>query len=436
MRAEAPSLLRLAGPIILSQLSVVALNTTDTLMVGPLGRDALAAVGLASGLHMVVIILCTGTLLGMSPLVAQAWGAGDAVRGQRVWAQGWWLAGAISIPAAWVNWYGEEVALLLGQEPALAAAAGAYMRALAPGILPFLLFFAARQYLEAIGEVRVPMLISGAALIVNVIANRALIYGLPGWVSPLGVPGSGWATTLVRWSMLLGVGAYLFRHFRRGRPPLRPDWTLLGRIVAIGGPAALQLGAEVGFFSGCAVLMGWLGPLELGTHQITINIASTTFMVALGLSLAGSIQVGHRIGAGDQAGARTAAALTYLLVFLLMGAFALLFLVAPRVLLRLYTGDPGMLALGATLLGIGALFQLFDGAQVAAISVLRGAADTRVPTLVTTLAYWGIGVPAAWALAFPVGMGAAGVWTGIVIALAVAALLLGWRVRRVLWQGA
>jgi MATE family multidrug resistance protein len=237
--------------------------------------------------------------------------------------------------------------------------------------------------------------------------------------------------------MLAAMGVYILRHpalhpFRGIR--LRPDRPLFGRIFGVGAPIGAQLGMEVGLFSSAAVMMGWFGPIELAAHQVTINIAATTFMVALGASLAGSIRVGQHVGAGRVRGVRRATLGTYALATGFMGLCALLFLAVPEALIGVYTRDPQIVSLGALLLGVAALFQLFDGAQVAGLCALRGAADTRVPTLLCALGYWGVGVPTAYALAFHTGLGPRGVWLGLCLGLGAVAVLLAWRVRQALWR--
>jgi multidrug resistance protein, MATE family len=433
---ESGILLRLAGPIILSQLGAVGMNTMDTIMVGPLGPDALAAAGLASALHMAVLIICTGMLLGMGPLVSQAFGAGDRLECRRVLVAGLWLAGILSVPVIILNLIGERLALALGQEPHIAALGGGYMWALAWGVLPVVAFFACRQFVEGVGLSRAPMVMTFLGLAVNYVGNRILIYGVDGWVPAMGVVGSGWSTTIVRWAMLVAMLVYFARH--PGLHPFqgvrwRPFVGKIRRVVQVGWPAGMQLGLEVGLFSFAAVMMGWFGALEQGTHQVTINIAATTFMVALGVSIAGSIRVGHHIGARSIGGTRRAATLTYALALGFMAACALVFVAAPESLIRLYSSDPDVIRLGSSLLLVAAAFQIFDGAQVAGFCVLRGAADTRVPMMLAATGYWVIGVPSAYLLGFHSPLGPVGVWSGLCLALAVVALLLYARARRVIW---
>lgn len=435
--SDARTLIRLAGPIVLSQIGAVGMHTTDTIMVGPLGAEALAAIGLAGAIHWGLIVVTMGILFGMSPLVAQAYGRGDRESCRRVLVQGLWLAAALSVPVFLLSLHGERIALMLGQDAGLAVIVGQYLRALAWGILPMLFFVAVRQFLEGMGMTRPAMVITFIGLAVNFVANGMFIYGAGGWVEPMGAVGSGWATTAVRWAMLAAMAIFILRHpdlhpFRGTRPD--PERGLLLEIVRIGVPTGVQGAMEVCFFGFGAVMMGWFGPAELGTHQVTINIAASTFMVALGVSLAGSILVGQRIGAEDVHGTRRAVILTYLLAGSSMALFAVAFVTIPRTILGLYTHDPDVIELGVSLLFMAALFQIFDGTQVAGVNVLRGAADTRIPMFLSGFAYWMVGAPSAYFLAFHTSMGPVGVWAGMVIGLAAVSIVMGIRAWLIHWR--
>jgi MATE family multidrug resistance protein len=295
----------------------------DTIMVGPLGAEALAAVGLAGAIHWAFLVVTTGTLFGMAPLVSQTFGAGRPADCQRILVQGLWLAALFSVPMFAVNAFGESIALLLGQDAGISATVGPYMWALAWSVLPFLLFVAFRQYLEGMSLTKPAMVITFVGLGVNFVGNSVLIYGFGGLVEPMGVVGSGWATAIVRWAMLLSmIGWVAYRSDLR--PPrgaaFAPNAGLQRDIIRIGAPAGAQIALEVAFFGFAGVMMGWFGPTELGTHQVTINLAATTFMVALGVSLAGSIRVGQRIGARDIAGTKRVVLLTYVVA---MGSMAI-----------------------------------------------------------------------------------------------------------------
>jgi len=434
---EARRILRLAGPIVLSQLGVVGMTTTDTLMVGPLGPTALAAVGVGGAIHFFAMVMSMGLVLGTGPLVSQAFGAGRS-RDCVLWlVQGVWVALVASVPVVLVSLEGERVARLLGQAPEVAALAGAYMRALAPGVPGWLLFMAFRQYVEGMGRPTPPTAITLGGLVLNGLANYAFIHGLGGVIPPMGAVGTGWATTLVRWSMAFAAVAYLarsgFASQVRSVSTLVPRPPLLRRILVVGAPISGQLVLEIGLFSfGASIMMGWLGAVPLAAHQIAINLASTTFMVALGASLAGQIRVGHHIGARRPVAARRAALATYGLAVGFMAVCGLIFVSFPALLVGLYTREPDVVRLGATLLLFAAAFQVFDGAQVAGLCVLRGAADTAVPMLLAGLGYWGVGLPAAYLLGFHTPLGAVGIWAGLSLSLAIVAALLALRVRHVL----
>ena len=436
-RGELARTLRIALPLIVSQLGHIGMSTADTVMVGPLGATPLAAVGVGSAVHVAVAMLLTGTIIGMAPLVSQAFGAGELDRCRRIMIQGLWLALLLSIPLAIFSLAGEPITRALGQKPEVATLAGGYMRALAWGSPPLLLFMAFRQYLDAMGRPTPTMMITFIGLSANVVANRVFIYGLGDLVPAMGAVGTGHASSLTRWLMLFAMLIYLARHpelepFRRGA--LAPVWAQVRRIARIGFPVGSQIAMEVGLFSLAAVMMGWFGPYELAAHQVTINIAATTFMVGLGAGLAGSVRVGQHIGAQRPRMARRAVLATYLLSVGFMALCALVFVAAPEALIRLYTDDPQIVRIGSTLLLIAAAFQVFDGGQVAGMSVLRGAADTRAPMVVAGIGYWAIGMPVAYLLGFHTPLGAVGVWIGLSLALAAVALMLVVRVRRVLWR--
>ena len=442
---EARALMRVAGPLVVSQLGGIAMNTTDTIMVGPLGAESLAAAGLGNALYFALLMVSTGVLMGMSPLVSQAFGAGDRRECGRVLVQGMWLAALLAVPMTAVPLFGGPLARALGQPAEVAGLAAGYLFAIAWGILPLMLFMALRQYLDGMGFTRPAMMITFLGVGINVVGNYLLIYGFAArlplvgavGVPPLGLVGSGWSTTVVRWAMLAAMLGFVLR--RSGVSPfagvrLAPVAARLRRMVAIGAPIGGQLGAEVGVFAFALVMMGWLGTVPQAAHQVTINIASTTFMVALGTSLAGSIRVGHHVGAGSRRGMQRAVLTTYAVSTGFMTVCALAFLLAPRWLLGLYTGDPRIVEVGLGLLVMAAAFQVFDGAQVAGLCALRGAADTRVPMWITVLAYWVIGAPVAYLLGFHTPLAGQGIWAGLVVSLGVAAVLLAWRTRRVLWD--
>lgn len=436
--AELRDLLRLAAPIIVSQLGQIGMNTADTIMVGPLGATPLAAAGLGSAIHSFLFTVCMGVIVGMAPLVSQAFGAGDRLQCRRTLVQGLWLSLLLAVPVVLLHLVGHELSLMLGQSPDVARETGRYLRAIAASVPAIFLYMAYRQFLEGMSIAKPAMVFTFIGLALNILFNRLLIYGVGDTIPAMGLVGSGWATTIVRWSMFLGLAGYV--GLRSDLHPFRGiakrlDAALLGRIATIGAPVGMQFGLEVGLFALAAIMMGWIGPLQLAAHQVTINIAATTFMVALGVSLAGSIHVGQHIGAGQVAPMRRAVLATYTLAVGFMGICALLFVGMGESLVRLYTSDADIIALGTRLLMVAALFQVFDGAQVAGVSVLRGAADTRTPMVIAGLGYWGVGMPIGYLLGFRSDIGPVGVWIGLSAGLAVVAVLLAFRARLLLWKG-
>jgi MATE family multidrug resistance protein len=434
---EIRALVRLAGPIIVSQLGGVAMNITDTIMVAPLGAAALGAAGLGGGVHMALLVTLSGMLIGMSPLVSQAHGAGEDRECRRVAVQGLWLGLALALPITVISLFGRRLGLSLGQEPEVARLVGAFMVAMAPGVLPLMLFMALRQYLDGMGRTRVAMTIMFVGVVVNVVGNRILIYGVPGVVRPLGVAGSGLSTSLVRWSIFLVMAGYVALHrelspFRGER--LRPEWRRIRRILSIGAPIGAQIGAEVGTFAFSTVMMGWIGSVQLAAHNIALNLATTTFMVSVGTATAGGIRVGRHLGAGSVRGVHRAAMGAYVVSIGFMSLCALAFLTIPHALLGLYTHNAEIVRYGTALLFMTAAFQVFDGGQVTGLFVLRGAADTQVPMLITLVGYWLVGIPVAYLLGFHTPLRHVGIWTGLTISLAVVSSLLVWRVRLVLWH--
>jgi MATE family multidrug resistance protein len=268
-----------------------------------------------------------------------------------------------------------------------------------------------------------------------VVANWAFIHGIPGFIPAMGAVGPGWASTAVRWTMCL-TGLLCLVWQRDGQPfrwtDVGPDRKILGDLVRLGVPIGVQAGLEVGLFAFAAVMMGWLGPLALAAHQVAINIATTTFMVAFGLSTAGAIRIGQHLGAGDPERVRHAAVAVYVLTMAFMSACACFFIALPAALIGLYTPVPDVIVLGGRLLFVAAVYQLFDGAQVAAAGILRGAGETRVTMHAGAFGFWLVGMPIAYGLGFHSPLGPVGVWIGLYTGVAVVAVLLGWRVYTVL----
>lgn len=437
MRRELAQLIPLALPLILAQLAQNGMSFIDTLMVGRLGNAALAGIALGSTVLGLVYLVLGGVVLAVGPVVSQAHGARAPEAAARAVRQGLLLGTLLFVPAMLLFWLSEPALLALGQTPATARLASGYLRAVGWGLLPGFWWLALRGLLEGHGVTRPIMLISFAGVLLNVLLNNALMFGRWGFPA-LGLVGTGYATSLVYGFIFLAGVAVVLRSFA----PLgvfaglhRFDGAMFGELVRVGVPIALTLGFEVSMFSVAAVLMGTLGAAPLAAHQIAMQSASITFMVPLGLSIATAVRVGQARGRGDLAGARRSGYAGMVSSAAVMCLSALVYWRAPGLVIGLYL-DPAapenarVVALATRFLAFAAMFQLFDGLQVGSVGALRGLKDTRVPMLLTLISYWGVGLASGALLAFAAGLGGSGLWLGLVLGLASAALLLSLRFAR------
>ncbi len=427
-------MLRLAIPVVFVQIGMMLMGVVDTIMVGHLSAGnasaGLAAVALGHLYFFGIGVFGMGTLMVLDPVVAQAVGARDEAGVSRGMQRGALLATVLALPS---------VAILLVAGPVLGVArqpvevvplAASYILRLAPGVLPFFLFIVLRQSLQALRRTSAIVASIVVANLLNAALNWLLIFG-HGPFHPMGVLGSAWATTVSRWCLLalLVTLAWsdIYPRFSHRLPEvfgLEP----LGRMLRLGIPIGLQYVLEFGAFAFVALMMGWLGTRQMAGHQVAINLASLTFMVPLGVGDAASVLVGHAVGRSDPAGARSATRAAFFCGAGFMCCTAVVFLSSPTLLASVYTGDPGVVAVAASLIPLAGVFQVFDGLQVVAGGVLRGLGETRVAMLVNLLGYWGLGLPVSWLLGIRAGWGPVGLWWGLVLGLAVVATILLGRV--------
>ncbi len=426
-RAELPALLRLAGPVVVAELGWMAMGLVDTIMVGPLGPDAIGAVGLGSTVFMAVSIFGMGILLGLDTLVSHAHGAGEPGTCRRWLMHGLALAALLTLPLTAVLWLIDLRMDIARLHPAIEVLARPYLSAVTWSMAPLLAYAAARRYLQGIGLVRPITFALVSANLVNVAANWALIYGHLGFPAA-GVRGAALATVLSRVYMLGVLVSAIVFHERwpalvaAGRAGIERCW--LRRLLALGVPAATQITLEVGVFAAATTLAGRLDPVALASHQIALNIVSFLFMVPLGVASSGAVRVGHAVGRRDAEGAGRAgwSALAIILAFMSLSAIVLVSF--PRALISVFSTDASVLQLGTRLLSVAALFQLFDGLQVVATGILRGLGDTRTPVIWNVLGHWGLGLPVAWWLCFPMGWGVVGLWVGLAMGLTWCGIIL------------
>jgi len=425
-------MVRLALPIVAVQLGQMLMGVVDTIMVGHVSPEAIAAVALGNLYFFGAAIFGMGALMALDPVVAQAVGAGDTIGVARGVQRGLILALGLSVVATALLLPARPVLGLLRQPAGVADVAATYARVEIVGILPFYLFGALRQSLQAIKRVAPIVGAIVAGNLTNVGLNYLWIYGNLGFPAG-GAIGSAWATSVSRWVMLALLLAVAWRSLRPQLIPLRREalaWEPLRRMVVLGAPIGIQYELEYGVFAVVGIMMGWMGMEQLAGHQVALNLASLAFMVPLGVSAAAAVLVGHAVGRGDIAEARRAAAAGLVAGVGFMSASALVMLLLPMSLARIYTTDAGVAALAASLIPIAGVFQVFDGIQVVSIGILRGVADTRAPMVVNVLGFWLVGLPVSAALGFGAGGGPRGLWWGLTVGLMLVALILVWRVRR------
>jgi MATE family multidrug resistance protein len=424
-------LVRLALPIVIVQVGLMAMGVVDSIMVGRISAAALAGVALGNVYFYACAIFGLGTLLALDPIVAQAVGARDHAAITRAVQRGLILSAALTVPITLLLITVRPALVLLGQPADVIPIASGYVWREIPGVLPFLAFTVLRQTLQALGRMRAIVLAIVLANLLNVVLNWALIYGH--WGAPaLGALGSAWSTTISRFGMTAGLGALAWRRLRPHLAPLHPETLApapLSRMLALGAPIGAQMQLEFGVFGAIGLLMGRMGTVPVAAHQIALNLASLTFMVPLGVSAAGAVLVGRAVGRGEADDARraTRAALAWGVGF--MGLTALLFVLFPVPLARVYSGEAAVIALAAALLPIAGVFQMFDGIQVVSIGALRGLGDTRTPFAMNLVGFWAIGLPVSLLLGFRTPLGPRGLWWGLVVGLVAVALGLLIRLR-------
>ena len=441
-RREFRELFRLAGPVAAAQAGTQMMGLVDVAVLGRLGARELAASGVANAVFFALSVVGTGVVLGIDPLVAQAVGAGDHVRARRSLWQGVWLAIGVSAVLTCIIGIGAYALPLVGA-PELTEDARAFLLVRTTSLLPLLLFFVGRSYLQAYGRTRPLLVAMIGANVLNFFGDLVLVFGgqsLPEWtgvlrrIPALHVAGAALATTICTIFEVLILLVPLRHMSRAMNLPAHVDhrWNRgeVARAFRIGLPIGLQMGAEVGVFALVALLAARVGTLQLAAHQVAIGLASFTFTIAVGIASAGSVRVGIGVGARNQLAARRAGHIAFLGGALVMGTSAALFALIPRSLARLITDQENVLAAAAPLLLVVAVFQLSDGVQAVGAGVLRGAGDTKYTLYANLFGHWCIGLPTALLLGFYAGYGVVGLWWGLCAGLTAVAILLLFRFNR------
>jgi MATE family multidrug resistance protein len=417
----------LALPLVLGQLSSMAMNIIDTLLAGRHGPVTLAAVGVGSAVWSVVILVSIGVLMAVPPTVAQLNGAGRRAEIGAVFRQAIWLALGLGFGLFFVVRAGALALEPMGITAEARPEAIAFLRAISWGAPGLALYFCLRNLSEGVAWTVPAMVFGLAGLVLLAPLGWALMFGLD-----LGAAGLGYAVAITLYFQCAALGTYLWRSprfadlglFARFDPP---RWAPIRGLLRLGLPMGVSVFMEGSLFVATALLIGTLGMVQIASHQLAILFASLFFMVPLGVAMATTVRVGHAVGAGDPSAVRWSAAAGYSLAMLAQTLSAIVLVFGGVYLAALFTQDPAVIALAALLMGYAAVFQYPDGLQAMSAGALRGLKDTRVPMFITVFAYWGLGLPLGYWLGLVKGQGAPGLWTGLILGLSVAACLLGWR---------
>jgi len=429
MWQEIRTTLRLGWPIILGNLTHMALGVIDNAMVGAIHSSQLAAASFVNNLISLPLILGTGLTMAISPLVAMAKGRGDYDKPLRILYNGLWVVLLLALfLAIMITWQIDWV-FYLGQDEIVARLAQPYLVWMIWGTVPMVLFMALKQFTDGLGYTRIPMYIALAAIPINFLVNYAFIYGK--WGAPrLELTGAGVGTLVSRIIIMLALGWWIIRgaSFAPYRQNLKEQLQLrvdrLGDVLRIGIPSGLQYGMESASFAVSGIMSGWLGYVQQAAHQIALSLAAITFMVSLGISAAGSIRVAYAAGKKEWKKVRNIGTST-LWMAVGYGLFCALLFVGLRYQLPLlFNHEEAVVTFAAHLLILAAAFQISDSVQAVGVGLLRGLQDVRIPTLLVGIAYWVLGLPIGYLLAFYTGLEIYGLWTGLLLGLTFSAILL------------
>ncbi|WP_413574869.1 MATE family efflux transporter [Bdellovibrio sp. HCB290] len=431
---ESKLLLKLAGPIIVGQLGQNLIQLADTLMVGHLGPVALGASAFAGSVYIVFLIFGLGMLAPMTAMFARALGQEDHPRGGILLRHSLLIAGGIGSIITGILFALLPHLHIFGQTPEVLAAGSEFYKVLTWSILPALIYQAYKQFADGLGRTKVAMYVMLVGVLLNIVGNYLLINGYHGFPK-LGLVGAAYASLGARTFMMFAMVFYVHAHPQFKKYLVNPwihsfDKQMLKNMIRLGIPNGFTFFFEVGAFASCAVMMGWFGAVPLAAHQIALSLASTSFMVTLGIGIASSIRVGFELGRGDYKLARHAGFTAIKLGGAYMGLCGLGFLAFRHWFPTFYTNDVDVIAWAAQFFVVVALFEIFDGVQAVAIGALRGMSDTQWPSVIAFFAYWIMGLPGGYLLAFHLGVGPIGIWIGLLIGLIFASILLTYRFHR------
>jgi MATE family multidrug resistance protein len=420
--------LKLSYPVIIGQLGFMMMGVVDSMMVGNLGPAPLAAASLGNSLTILIFIIGIGLSFAVTPLVAISVGAKKYSDCGVYFRQSLLVNLIFGFILMAIVGLSSDLIIYFRQPDDVIYLASSYTKILALGGLPVMLFQTYKQFIEGLSVMKPAMVLTILANFVNIFFNWVLIYGNLGFPK-LGLDGAGWATLASRVFLACGLLIYVMNkksfkqydvsfHFKNINVPV------IRKILALGLPSGIQYFFEIGAFAFAVIMIGWLGTDQLAAHQIAINLASISFMVVLGISMAGGIRVGNAVGEQNITQVRRAGFTAALLAVCIMSVSGLVFIFLKDYLPTLYINNESVIKIASSLLVIAALFQLSDGIQAVGVGILRGLTDVKIPTAITFIAYWIVGLPVGYLLGFTFGMDVEGVWIGLLAGLTTSAVLL------------
>lgn len=427
--------LSLAIPVVISQLGHTLVHMADSVIVGHFaGTTSLAAVSLVNSIFTIMMVIGIGISYGLTPLIAQENGKKNYRECGKLLSNSLFINTLSGIVLFLTIYFGLLLSIdHLKQSPEVVIEAKPYLGLLGISIVPLMIFMTFKQFAEGLGFTRQAMVISIAGNVINVILGVIFIKGMFG-IKPMGVAGVGLSTLIDRCLMAITISFYIlkspnFKAYLKNFALSRINKIRSFKILQIGGPVAMQYAFEVSAFGVAAIIIGTIGVANQAAHQVAINLAAITYMMASGISAAATIKTGNSFGKKDFNELRLSANSNYHIVLVFMLVTALLFIGLNQILPLIYTTDRTVIMIASQLLLIAGLFQLFDGAQVVGLGILRGMGDVNIPTIITFIAYWIIGLPVAYVFGIKFSMGANGVWYGLTLGLLVSAALLFLRYR-------
>ena len=418
----------LAGPVAFSQLGHISVGVVDTLMAGQISKEALAAATVALSVFFPLFMLYIGFSYGFTPLISQAHGEGDEEKIVRVFKHAVILNIVIGVLLTVLLYLCIYLIPYLHQPIHIVADATTFFSIIALSLLPIIVFQIFKQFIEGMGHTKQAMIVSVVGNVANILLIVFLVYGYYGFPA-LGLNGIAYATLIARIIMAVSMAAYFmfaaeYKKYRKIYGMISIEWKFIAEVFKKSYPVGLQMSFESGAFSLAAIFVGTFGTAQISAHQIALNLASVTYMVATGIAAAATVRVGFEYGRKEKTELQLAGRTAVVLAMVFMSITALMFALFRTVLPSFYTDDAEVIRIASMLLWMVVFFQLSDGVQVVSMGALRGMGDVVIPSSVAFTAYWIIGLPLGWVLAFIAGWEVYGVWVGLTVGLVFASVVL------------